>query len=132
LYQETLNWLRSKSPTQLVTLTPEELYILLKNLRHVFSEGDTSKYLVPDDALKSFLHHCSQTIGDAYFRTPRNTIKAFLDILAVLDQNPTMKWSQLVESINIEEDRPSDTDEIIVDKETREIMTSDGLADFKL
>lgn len=122
----------SSPALHLASLTPEELYILLKNLRHVFAEGDTAKYLVPDDALKSFLHHCSQTIGDAYFRTPRNTIKAFLDMLAVLDQNPSMQWSQLVQSIAIEDDRPSDTDEIMVNEETGEILNSDGLADFKL
>lgn len=122
----------SSPALHLASLTPEELYILLKNLRHVFAEGDTSKYLVPDDALIAFLHHCSQTIGDAYFRTPRNTIKAFLDMLAVLEQNPSMQWSQLVQSIAIEDDRPSDTDEIMVDEETGEILNSDGLADFKL
>ena len=122
----------SSPALHLAGLTPEELFILLKNLRHVFAEGDTSKYLVPDDALKAFLHHCSQTIGDAYFRTPRNTIKAFLDMLAVLEQNPSMQWSQLVQSIAIEDDRPSDTDEIMVDEETSEILNSDGLADFKL
>lgn len=122
----------SSPALHLASLTPEEIYILLKNLRHVFAEGDTSKYLVPDDALKSFLNHCSQTIGDAYFRTPRNTIKAFLDMLAVLDQNPSMQWSQLVQSIAVEDDRPSDIDEIIVDEETVETLSSDGLADFKI
>ncbi|WP_219704148.1 ATP-binding protein [Marinomonas lutimaris] len=122
----------SSPALHLSSLTPEELYILLKNLRHVFAEGDTSKYLVPDDALKSFLQHCSQTIGDAYFRTPRNTIKAFLDMLAVLEQNPSMQWSQLVQSIAIEEDHPSNTDEIFVDEGAGETTKSDGLADFKL
>jgi hypothetical protein len=122
----------SSPALHLASLTPEDLYILLKNLRHVFAEGDTSKYLVPDGALESFLQHCSQTIGDAYFRTPRNTIKAFLDMLAVLEQNPSIQWSQLVQSIAIEKDRPSDTDEIIVGEETGEILNSDGLADFKL
>lgn len=122
----------SSPALHLSSLTPEELYILLKNLRHVFAEGDTSKYLVPDDALKSFLQHCSQTIGDAYFRTPRNTIKAFLDMLAVLEQNPSMQWSQLVQSIAIEEDHPSNTDEIFVDEGAGKTTKSDGLADFKL
>jgi len=122
----------SSPALHLSSLTPEELYILLKNLRHVFAEGDTSKYLVPDDALKSFLQHCSQTIGDAYFRTPRNTIKAFLDMLAVLEQNPSMQWSQLVQSIAIEEDHPSNTDEIFVEEGAGETTKSDGLADFKL
>ena len=122
----------SSPALHLASLTPEELYILLKNLRHVFAEGDTSKYLVPDDALKAFLQHCSQTIGDAYFRTPRNTIKAFLDMLAVLEQNPSMQWSQLVQSIDIEKDRPSDTDDVGLGVDNSGVLDSEGLTDFKL
>lgn len=114
------------SPTlHLASLTPEELYILLKNLRHVYAEGDQSKYLVPDESLKAFLNHCSQTIGDAYFRTPRNTIKTFLDMLAVIDQNPSISWDNLISAIEIEEEKPSDVELEIEDNE-------DGLADFKL
>lgn len=109
----------------LASLTPEELYILLKNLRHVYAEGNESKYLVPDESLKAFLKHCSQTIGDAYFRTPRNTIKAFLDMLAVIDQNPNIAWNAMVASVAIEEDKPSDIDLDIEDPE-------EELADFKL
>ncbi|WP_181315140.1 ATP-binding protein [Photobacterium phosphoreum] len=115
----------SSPALHLASLTPEELYILLKNLRHVYASGDQSQYLVPDEALKSFLHHCSQTVGDAYFRTPRNTIKAFLDMLAVVDQNPSIVWDSLISSISIEEEKPSD-----VELEVEEI--EDGLADFKL
>lgn len=121
----------SSPALHLASLTPEELYILLKNLRHVFAGGDSSMYLVPDDALRSFLHHCSKTIGDAYFRTPRNTIKAFLDMLAVLEQNPSMEWSQLVDAIAVEEDRPSDV-EIPIIEDGNVALESDGLADFRL
>ena len=53
-------------------------------------------------------------------------------MLAVLEQNPSMLWSQLVQSIAIEDDRPSDIDEIIVDEDAGEILNSDELADFKL
>ncbi|MCG3763709.1 ATP-binding protein [Vibrio cincinnatiensis] len=115
----------SSPALHLASLTPEELYILLKNLRHVYAEGDESKYLVPDESLMAFLKHCSQTIGDAYFRTPRNTIKAFLDMLAVIDQNPTISWDNLVSSVGIEEEKPSDV-ELELDE------NEDGLADFKL
>ncbi|MEH8022125.1 ATP-binding protein [Rheinheimera metallidurans] len=115
----------SSPALHLASLTPEELYILLKNLRHVHAEGDESKYLVPDESLKAFLKHCSQTIGDAYFRTPRNTIKAFLDMLAVIDQNPNIAWNNLVASVAIEEEKPSDVELDIED-------TEDDLADFKL
>ncbi|WP_432468870.1 ATP-binding protein [Agarivorans sp. Z349TD_8] len=115
----------SSPALHLASLTPEELYILLKNLRHVYAEGDEAKYLVPDESLKAFLQHCSQTIGDSYFRTPRNTIKAFLDMLAVIDQNPQIAWHSLISSVAINEDKPSD-----VELETED--NENGFADFKL
>ena len=63
----------------LQNLSPEEIYVLLCNIRNVFAGGNKDKYILPDEALKAFLEHCSKNIGDAYFRTPRNTIKAFVD-----------------------------------------------------
>lgn len=89
---------------RLASLTKEELYVLLQNLRHVFAYGDTKKYLVPDPALNAFLVHCSNKIGDSYFRTPRTTIKSFLDMLSLLEQYPQYKWSDILESVNIEKD----------------------------
>jgi len=115
----------SSPALHLASLTPEELFILLKNLRHVFASGDESLYLVPDKSLKAFLVHCSQTIGDAYFRTPRNTIKAFLDMLAVIDQNPSISWDSLIKNVDIAEEKPSDV-ELDIESE------DDELADFKL
>lgn len=108
-FAEKVGVIDYNSPTlHLPGLTPEELYILLTNLRSIYAGGDENKYLIPDEALESFLHHCSKKIGDAYFRTPRNTIKAFVDMLAVLDQNSNITWNQLIESINLEEESPSD------------------------
>ena len=92
----------------LANLTPEELCVLLGNLRHVFAQGDPDRYAVPDEALEAFLKHCAGKIGDAYFRTPRNTIKAFVNMLAVLDQNPDIQWTHLIESTSIEEERKTD------------------------
>lgn len=112
----------------LANLTPEEFYILLKNLRHVVAGGDPEKYLIPDEALYAFLKHCSTTIGDAYFRTPRNTIKAFLDILAVLEQNPTIQWHDLIAKASIEIERQTDMDEIY----DPEISENQELAEFRI
>ncbi len=109
----------SATVLHLSNLTREEMYILLKNLRHVYASGDKSQYLVPDESLEAFLRHCSQTVGDAYFRTPRNTIKAFLDMLAVIDQNPSIEWNQLVQALSIEAEKPSDID-MIVDQDSEE------------
>jgi hypothetical protein len=85
----------------LPSLTPEELLVLLKNIRRVFASGNPENYLVPDEALTAFLSHCSNRIGEAYFRTPRNTIKAFVDMLSVLEQNPSLKWNQLVDEADV-------------------------------
>lgn len=110
---------------RLDNLTPEELYILLRNIRNVFASGDETKYLVPDEALEAFLRHCDKTIGAAYFRTPRNTVKAFTDMLSLLEQNENMRWDDLIDSIKIPEDRPTDMPEA-------EDSTDDGFGNFTL
>jgi hypothetical protein len=94
----------------LPSLTPEELYHLLERLRDVFAGGVQEKWLVPDDGLVAFMDHCSSKIGDAYFRTPRNTVKAFVDLLAILDQNPEAKWQDLLGQVDITEDRLGSSD----------------------
>ncbi|WP_332643285.1 ATP-binding protein [Aeromicrobium sp.] len=86
---------------RLANLTPEDFYILLTNLRNVQAGGDPSKHLLPDTGLTSYMEHCSSRIGDAYFRTPRNSIKGFLDLLAVLEQNPQTVWTDMIGTIEI-------------------------------
>src|SRR3546814_4086753 len=85
-------------------ISPEDLLILLGNLRNVFASGDSTKHLVPDEALQQFMNHCNKRIGDAYFRTPRNTIKAFVQFMNVLEQNPDTSWQDLIGSVEITED----------------------------
>ena len=97
---------------RLDNLTPEELYILLKNIRNVFASGDETKYLVPDEALGAFLRHCDKTIGAAYFKTPRNTVKEFAGMLSVIEQNKSIRWDHMIGSIDIPEDKPSDMPDV--------------------
>jgi len=89
---------------RLANLTPEDFYVLLSKLRHVQAGGDPAAYLLPDDGLHAYMAHCAKRIGDAYFRTPRNTIKGFLDMLAVLEQNPGQRWTDLIEAVTIAPD----------------------------
>ncbi len=91
---------------RLQALTPEELLVLLERLRMLWAGGDPDRLPVPDEALEVFLDHCSSKIGDAYFRTPRNTIRAFLDLLAVLEQNPDATWQSLIGELDIRADEP--------------------------
>ena len=90
---------------RLASLTPEEFFVLLQKLRHVYATGDSSKYLLPDEALTAFMAHCRKRIGETYFRTPRTTITAFVNLLAILEQNPGTHWKQLVDSVPVEDDK---------------------------
>lgn len=102
---------------RLSNLTPEELFVLLDNLRNVFAAGDSTQYLVPDDALHAFMSHCSERVGNAYFRTPRNTIKAFVDLLSVLEQNPSASWAALLPRVAIDNDEGPSDDPLATDSE---------------
>lgn len=90
---------------RLQALTPDEVRILLERLRLLWAGGDAQHLPVPDKALDAFLLHCSKKIGDDYFRTPRSTIRAFLDLLAILDQNPGADWASLLGAIEVAHDR---------------------------
>ena len=86
---------------RLANLTPEDMFILLSNIRRVMQSDDD---VLPDDALTAFMAHCSERIGDAYFRTPRNTVTAFVNMLSILAQNPDVNWRSLIGSVDVSED----------------------------
>jgi hypothetical protein len=96
---------------RLQSLTPEDLLVLLGNIRMVFAAGAPSKFLVPDEALTAFMDHCNRKIGEKYFQTPRSTVKAFVQMLAVLEQNPSVKWQDLLDQIPVAADAPDTADE---------------------
>lgn len=89
---------------RLANLTPEELFHLLERLRDVFAAGDPARHILPDEALHAFMEHCEKRIGEAYFRTPRNTVKAFVDLLAILEQNPGTDWRDRLGVVSIAAD----------------------------
>ena len=99
---------------RLQSLSPEDLLVLLSNIRSVFALGDASDVLVPDAALTGFMDHCNRRVGEAYFRTPRNTIKAFVQFLSVLEQNPGTDWRELLGGVAPE---PEDADDADMDDE---------------
>lgn len=89
---------------RLANLMPEDLYILLTKLRHVHAQGDVARYAVPDEALSAFLAHCQERIGASYFQTPRNSVRAFLDLLSLLEQRPDLAWQSLVQGVELQEE----------------------------
>lgn len=112
---------------RLANLTPEDLFVLLANIRAIMQPGPDP---LPDEALEAFMAHCSDRIGEAYFRTPRNTVTAFVNLLAVLAQNPGVTWPDLVEALDIGADGGDDMSD--VDEAIGAEPASEELASFRL
>jgi hypothetical protein len=108
---------------RLTSLTPEDFYVLLQKLRHVYAFGDPSKYLLPDEGIEAYMLHTAKRLGDAYFRTPRTTITAFLNLLALLEQHPGTDWRPLLDAVSIEADTGAAAEQAV---------DSDDLASFRL
>lgn len=112
---------------RLANLTPEDLFVLLSNIRKVMQGSDGA---LPDSALKAFMSHCADRIGEAYFRTPRNTVIAFVNLLAILKQNPDVQWSDLIKGVNVDEDKGENISTI--DEDVGAKPTDDDLINFRL
>jgi hypothetical protein len=117
---------------RLSSLTPEDFYVLLGKLRHVNAYGEPSGYLLPDEAFHAFMDHCHKRIGEAYFRTPRTTIKAFVDLLAVIEQNPGTDWRQLLGQMEVSPDNFGAADHALETETAAAGSPDDELASFKL
>jgi hypothetical protein len=109
---------------RLSSLTAEDFYVLLTKIRHVYAAGDAGKYLLPDEAIHQFMTHCANRIGDNFFRTPRTTITAFINLLAVLEQNPGVDWQDLIGSVEVAADHGGDGELVV--------QEYDELASFRL
>jgi hypothetical protein len=109
---------------RLSSLTPEDFYVLLQKIRNVYALGDAAKHLLPDQGIFSFMEHCSTRIGDSYFRTPRTTITSFVNMLAVLEQNPGSEWKQLLGGLEVALDTGGAAD--------LKVEADEELASFKL
>lgn len=123
---------------RLANLTPEDFYVLLIKLRHVFASGDTEAYLLPDEGIQAFMQHCLNRVGEAYFRTPRTTITQFVNLLAVLEQNPQASWRDLVGQVHIAPETNPDLEPLSTDSSAESttldhsVVQDDDLSSFRL
>jgi len=89
---------------RLSSLTPEDFYILLDKIRLVYAYGVHEKTLIPQEAIQLFMEHCSERLGESYFRTPGTTITSFINLLAVLEQNASADWRQILGQMELHKD----------------------------
>ena len=80
----------------LQNLKPEDCYVLLNNIRHVHAGGNPENYIIPDEAIVAYLEDCNRRMGAAYFQTPRDTVKDFVNFLNMLMQNSSRDWKTLL------------------------------------
>jgi hypothetical protein len=114
---------------RLSNLSAEDLYVLLGNIRQVAHGGDE---VLPNSALEAFMQHCFHHVGEAYFRTPRKTVTAFLELIAILDQNPGTDWSDHIQGIEVMEDQGDNLSDIDEATGAKGEQDDDGLVGFKL
>lgn len=127
----------------LPNLTPEDCFVLLHNVRRVHARGDEKKSMLPDEAIVRYLEDCQRRMGAAYFQTPRDTVKDFVGLLGVLEQNPDARWHDLlgqIKTTNVPTQDPSvlaapeddETAGMIQPSTTSPDRRDDDLASFKL
>ncbi len=109
---------------RLQNLTPEDCYVLLHNVRHVHARGKAEEAQLPNEGITAYLADCNRRMGSAYFQTPRETVRDFVGLLNVLEQNPGTDWNELVAAIK--------TTAPASDDEHGDGDGDDGLASFRL
>ncbi len=122
---------------KLVNLTPEDCFVLLHNVRRVHARGDEKKYALPEEAILKYLEDCQRRMGAAYFQTPRDTVKDFVGLLSVLEQNPQAQWQELLGKITTTTVQTEDPATIGAMEDQEETppppaKPDDDLASFKL
>ncbi len=118
---------------RLANLTAEDLFVLLRNIRHVQASGNASKYLVPDEALVAVLHKASETLGAEFFKTPRDVVRSFVGLLNVLEQNPGKQWQDFLNDKLIQKPvGPESVEEQVARGEVVEDTRDEDLTAFKL
>lgn len=108
---------------KLANLTPEDCLVLLHNIRRVHSPTP----IMPDEGIEAYLRHCQDRMGAAYFQTPRDTIKDFIGLLNVLQQNPGSDWRALIGQISTQASSVVDPSEAAAMPDA-----DDELASFRL
>jgi P-loop Domain of unknown function (DUF2791) len=91
---------------KLGNLGREQFVVLLGKLQAAYHSGKPDLPPLPDEAFTAFIRHCEHRIGEATFRTPRTTITAFIGLLAVLEQNRSVEWRELLSKTKIVLDEP--------------------------
>jgi len=79
---------------ELPNLSPEDLVVLLQNIRRIHAFDRQPTAIMPDEGIQAFMEHCGNRLGDAFYRTPRDSVVSFIQLLNLLEHNPGMDWRE--------------------------------------
>jgi len=120
---------------RLPNLTPEDCFVLLTNIRRVFTRGEDEEALLPNAGIERYLASCHERMGAAYFQTPRETIKDYVGLLNVLEQNPGVDWEAMIgeiKTVAVGEDLGEPIDDADDGSPLPRPSSDDDLVSFKL
>jgi hypothetical protein len=117
---------------RLQPLTPEDLFVLLRNISIVHAHGDHEKRLIPDEGIAGVLKKANDTLGAEFFKTPRDIIRSYVGLLNILEQNPGRDWQEIlgIESSNVF--KKPETAQSVEEEIENEYNLPDDLANFKI
>jgi hypothetical protein len=116
---------------KLKPLTPEDCYVLLNNIRTVHAGCDGQACALPEEAIEAYMASCQQRMGSAYFQTPRETIKDWVGLLNVVQQNATADWRKLIGEIKTAA-APTEDPSVAAAAKEAAAGGGDDLATFKI
>ncbi len=80
---------------ELGNLKPEELLLVFKNIRNVYSDYNKNNFLIDDEGINLFLDKQYRILAADKFQTPRVAIQDFVGLMNVLQDNPKLSWREL-------------------------------------
>ena len=110
---------------KLENLSPEDCFVLLSNIRNVHCSGEAAAQLIPDAGIIAYLQDCNARMGAAYFQTPRDTVKDFVNLLNMVAQDRSKSWQDY-----LQDNRQSSGDSRT--QERRRPSQHDDLSGFRL
>ncbi|MCD7977232.1 MAG: ATP-binding protein [Tannerellaceae bacterium] len=91
---------------RLLPINHNEIFVLLKNLKHIFDQHYKVDMPVNEEDIAAFMEDIYNKPGAEEFLMPREVIREFLHILSVLRQNSHITLAQLVGEVQIKDERP--------------------------
>lgn len=93
---------------RLSTLSKEEMFVLIHNLRDIYAFFEPEKYLIDEEGLKAFFTESFSKLGSDEHTTPSDIIKNFLSLLSVLETQKDKTWKDFIkQSASVSEQQNS-------------------------